>query len=500
MNEEGGARATLTTQKDESDSPSPRPYRWMWLMLLVAGALYAQGTSPAEQTTGQTHYLRDLLWVVVLILANAFFAMVDSALRAMHASRVRELVEEGVPNARLVEKLLSDPDRSIATAQIGMVLSSFLAAAVAATGLSQGAAVLLQLLSDAGWWQRQSEPLAVFVVTVLTGLLALVVGTLVPRTIAEKYAEKVALRLARPLWICAWILSPLVAVVIALSNAMVKPFKVRVDFSPRVLTPEEIISLVDAGEEQGVIEEEEREMIQSVLEFPDTIVRKVMTPRIDMHCVPVEASLQEVLEIIRNSGHSRIPVYEGTVDNIIGIVYAKDLLRLYPHLEPFDLRKVMRPPYFIPETKKVDELMREFRAKKTQIAIVRDEYGGTSGLVTLEDILEELVGEIHDEYDTEETPFEQLDSHTYRADGRTPVDDVNDKTGLHLPTDEYDTIGGFVFGLFGRPAQAGEQIAFGRANFVVEEADGRRIRKLRIEVTPTEAQEEEAEQPQESAL
>jgi putative hemolysin len=500
MNEEGGARKTLTTQKEESDSPSPQPYRWIGLLLLLAGALYAQGTAPAEQGSGQTHYLRDLLWVVVLILATAFFAMVDSALRALHGARVRDLVEEGVPNARLVEKLLSNPDRSIATAQVGMVLSSFLAAAVAVTGLSRGVADLLRLIGGTGWWQRQSEPIAVFVVTVLAGLVALVVGTLVPRTVAERHAEKVALRLARPLWICAWALSPLVAVMIALSNALLSPFKVKVDFSPRVLTPEEIISLVDAGEEQGVIEEEEREMIQSVLEFPDTIVRKVMTPRIDMHCVPVEASLQEVLDIIRNTGHSRIPVYEGTVDNIIGIVYAKDLLRLYPHLEPFDMRQVMRPPYFIPETKKVDELMREFRAKKTQIAIVRDEYGGTSGLVTLEDILEELVGEIHDEYDVEETPFEQVDEYTYRTDGRTPVDDVNDKTGLHLPTDEYDTIGGFVFGLFGRPAQAGEQIAYGRAHFVVEEADGRRIRKLRIEVAPVEAEEEETGEPQESPL
>ncbi|MCS6830244.1 MAG: hemolysin family protein [Armatimonadota bacterium] len=488
----------MTTQKDESDSASTRPYRWIWLVLLLAGALYAQGTSPAEPSTAHAHYLRDLLWVAVLLLATAFFAMVDSALRTMHGARVRDMVEEGVPNARLVERLLSHPERSIATAQVGMVLSSFLAAAVAATGLSQGAAALLQRVEQADWWQRQSEPMAVFLVTALTGLLALAVGTLAPRTIAEKYAEKVALRLARPLWLCVWILSPLVAAVIALSNALVSPFKVKVDFSPRVLTPEEIISLVDAGEEQGVIEEEEREMIQSVLEFPDTIVRKVMTPRIDMHCVPVEASLHEVLDIIRNTGHSRIPVYEGTVDNIVGIVYAKDLLRLYPHLEPFDLRKVMRPPYFIPETKKVDELMREFRTKKTQIAIVRDEYGGTSGLVTLEDILEELVGEIHDEYDVEETPFEQIDEHTYRTDGRTPVDDVNDKTGLHLPTDEYDTIGGFVFGLFGRPAQSGEQIAYGRASFTVEEADGRRIRKLRIEVAPAEVEEEEEKQPQES--
>lgn len=498
MSEEGGTRATLTAQKEETDSPSPQPLRWALLMLLLAGALYAQGTAPAEPEAVQTHYLRGLLWVVVLILVTAFFAMADSALRAMHSARIRELVQEGVPKARTVEKLLAHSDRLIATAQIGIVLSSFLAAAVAATDMSRAVADALKLLSGSEWWQARTEAVAVFGVTVLTGLVALVVGTLVPRTLAEKYAEQIVLRLARPLWVCAWLLSPLVALVIGTSDFLVRPFKVKVDFSPRVLTPEEIISLVDAGEEQGVIEEEEREMIQSVLEFPDTIVRKVMTPRIDMHCVPVNASLQEVLDIIRNTGHSRIPVYEDTVDNIVGIVYAKDLLRLYPNLEPFDLRRVMRQPYFIPETKKVDELMREFRAKKTQIAIVRDEYGGTSGLVTLEDILEELVGEIHDEYDVEETPFEQIDEHTYRTDGRTPVDDVNDKTGLHLPTDEYDTIGGFVFGLFGRPAQAGEQIAYGRANFVVEEADGRRIRKLRIEVAPTEEEEEEEAQVQES--
>lgn len=490
----------MTTPKEESDSPSPQRYRLVLLIVLVAGALYAQGTAPVDQSTQEAASVRGVFWVVGLILATAFFAMADSALRTIHGVQVRDLMEEGVPNARLVEKLLANPNRSIATAQIGIVLSSFLAVAVAATSLSHGVADLLKAVSPAEWWQAQAQPVAVFGVTVLTGLAALVVGTIVPRTVAEKYAQKVALHLARPLWVCAWVLAPLVVLVIAISNALVRPFRAKVDFSPRVLTPEEIISLVDAVEEQGVIEEEEREMIQSVLEFPDTVVRKVMTPRIDMHCVPVTTELEEVLETIRSSGHSRIPVYEDTVDNIVGIVYAKDLLRLYPHLEPFDLRAVMRQPYFIPETKKVDDLMREFRSKKTQIAIVRDEYGGTSGLVTLEDILEELVGEIHDEYDVEETPFEQIDGHTYRTDGRTPVEDVNSKAGLHLPTDEYDTIGGFVFGLFGRPAQAGEQIAYGGANFVVEEADGRRIRKLRIEVSPVEEEEEETEQSQASTL
>lgn len=499
MSEEGGVQATLTAQKEEADSPSPQPLRWVLLMLLLAGALYAQGASPTEQDGAGIQYLHALLWVIVLILITAFFAIADSAVRTVHGSRLRELAEDGVPNARMAEKLLTHADRSIATAQIGMVLSSFLAAATAATGLSRAVSEALKLLFEAERWQMQAGSVAVFSVTVLTALATLVVGILVPRTLAEKYAEKVVLRLARPVWVCAWALSPVVALVIEVSNFLMRPFKVKADFSPRVLTPEEIISLVDAGEEQGVIEEEKREMIQSVLEFPDTVVRKVMTPRIDMHCVPVNASLQEVLDTIRNTGHSRIPVYEDTVDNIVGIVYAKDLLRLYPNIEPFDLRRVMRQPYFIPETKKVDELMREFRAKKTQIAIVRDEYGGTSGLVTLEDILEELVGEIHDEYDVEETPFEQIDEHTYRTDGRMPVEDVNDKTGLHLPTDEYDTIGGFVFGLFGRPAQAGEQIAYGRANFIVDEADGRRIRKLRIEVSPIEEAEEEVEQRQESA-
>ncbi|MCS6949708.1 MAG: hemolysin family protein [Armatimonadota bacterium] len=490
----------MTTQREETDSPSPLPYRWVGLMLLFAGALYAQGNSTAQQEAVQPAYLEGTLWVIALTLATAFFAMAESALRALHSARVRELVEEGVSNARLLERLVSHADRSIATAQAGMTLSSLLAAVVAVTTLSQGVARLLQPLATSGAWQVATDTGGMLIVTLLVALLVLAMGMVVPRTLAEKHAEKVALRLAKPLWGCVWLLSPFVAAAVALSNALLRPFRLRAEFSPRVLTPEEIISLVDAGEEQGVIEEEEREMIQSVLEFPDTIVRKVMTPRIDMHCVPVEASLQEVLDIIRNTGHSRIPVYEGTVDNIIGVVYAKDLLKLYPHLEEFDLRRVMRPPYFIPETKKVDELMREFRTKKTQIAIVRDEYGGTSGLVTLEDILEELVGEIHDEYDVEETPFEQLDNHTYRADGRTPVEDVNDKTGLHLPTDEYDTIGGFVFGLLGRPAQAGEQIAYGRANFIVEEADGRRIRKLRIEVAPAEPEEEVEEQPQESTL
>lgn len=489
----------MTTQKEEDDSPSYPSLRWALLILLAAGALYAQGTSPTEPGVAEDGTLYDVLWVLLLILATAFFAMVDSALRTLHGARVRELLAENVPNARVVEKLLAHPDRSIATAQIGIVLSSFLAAAVAATGLSRKVAILLQAISGSEWWQVQAEPVALFGVTVLTALVVLVAGIIAPRTIAEKHAEKVALRVARPLWVLVWILSPVVGLVIAASNMLVRPFRVKVDFSPRVLTPEEIISLVDAGEEQGVIEEEERDMIQSVLEFPDTPVRKVMTPRIDMHSVPVTATLEEILETIRNTGHSRIPVYEGTVDNIVGLAYAKDLLRLYPHLQPFDLRKVMRQPYFIPETKKVDELMREFRAKKTQIAIVRDEYGGTSGLVTLEDILEELVGEIHDEYDVEETPFEQIDEHTYLTDGRTPVEDVNDRTGLHLPTDEYDTIGGFVFGLFGRPAQSGEQIAYGRANFVVEQSDGRRIRKLRIEVAPFEVEEELVEEPEQSA-
>jgi putative hemolysin len=252
------------------------------------------------------------------------------------------------------------------------------------------------------------------------------------------------------------------------------------------LTPavneEELKMMVEASEEQGVLEAEETEMINSILDFSNTVVRKVMTPRIDLTGIPASSSLPELVACISHSGHSRIPIYDGDMDNIVGIVHAKDLLALLSGDDKNEtpIRAVMRPPYFIPETKKVDELLSEFRRSHQQIAIVRDEYGITSGIITIEDLLEEIVGDIQDEYDTDEIVVQVLDSNTTIFDGKTGLDDVNDRMGLELPDDEADTLGGFVFGLLGHQAEKGESAAWENLTFVVEETDGKRITRVRL--------------------
>ncbi|MGQ9699012.1 MAG: hemolysin family protein, partial [Armatimonadota bacterium] len=280
------------------------------------------------------------------------------------------------------------------------------------------------------------------------------------------------------------------------------------DRSPYV-TEEEIKIFAEQGVEAGELEEEEKEMIHSILEFTDTVVREVMVPRIDITAVDIDSSLEQVLEAILKEGHSRIPVYEGSIDNIIGILHARDVLNeiaraqgiLYPHrfgdaspgpARPgFSLRQMradnkLRAPYFIPENKKISELLKELRMSKTPIAIVVDEYGGTAGLVTIEDLLEEIVGEIMDEWDVEEEMIRPVDENCVIFDARVPVEDVNETLSVDLPDDEFETIGGFVFGLFGKLPSAGDTIEYKDLSFTVEKADSHRIMEVRACRTPRE--------------
>jgi Hemolysins and related proteins containing CBS domains len=238
---------------------------------------------------------------------------------------------------------------------------------------------------------------------------------------------------------------------------------------------------VDAREEEGVIEEEEKEMIYSIFELGETMAREVMVPRIDIVAVDVQTPPEEVVRVIAETGHSRIPVYEGTVDAILGLVYAKDLLL---HLQcdgsRRPLREMLRPAYFVPETKKVDDLLREMQQRRIHMAIVVDEYGGTAGLVTVEDILEEIVGEIQDEYDAEEPSFEQVGEGEYILDARMNLDDVNDLLGADLPTETADTLGGLIYDALGRVPVPGDQLEVGRWRIEVLTVSGRRIRKVRM--------------------
>jgi len=424
---------------------------------------------------------QSIVLILVLVLITAFFAMSEIALVSIRRTRIKQLVEEGEPRASTVQKLLEDPTRFLATVQIGVTLVGFFASAAGAVTLAKPLAETLRH-SGIAFLSSNANGIAVIIVTVLIALVTLIFGEIFPKSVGLQQSERIALWCAKPLTILSYISSPLVALVTWVSSALARPFGGKVSFSPPILTEEEIKMLVEAGEEEGVLEEEEKEMIHSIFEFTDTIVRKVMIPRIDIKAVEVEEDVSELLDVIIKAGHSRVPVYQETIDNIVGIVHAKDLLRaLHENGHSTTIRELMRPPYVIPENKKVDELLAEFKRSKTQMAIVVDEYGGTAGLVTIEDLLEEIVGDIMDEYDLIEEPMVQVvDGNTIIADGSTPIDEINEQLDLELPEEEFDTIGGFVFGLLGREAHEGEEIEYENIDVVVEKTEGRRIERVRI--------------------
>ncbi|MHB9125747.1 MAG: hemolysin family protein [Armatimonadota bacterium] len=431
-----------------------------------------------------------LVLIGVLILINAFFAMAEIALVSVRKTRIRQLIDEGVASARSVEKLLEDPTRFLATVQIGVTLVGFFASAAGAVTLAEPLARLLARV-HAPIISQNATGIAVVAITLAIGYLSLVVGEISPKSFALQHAERIALWTSGPLMFISYITSPLVKLITWSSNLLLRPFGGTASFSPPILSEEELKMLVEAGEEEGVLEEEEKEMIHSIFEFTDTVVRKVMVPRIDIRAVEVNGTIDDLLDAIMKAGHSRIPVYEETIDNIVGIVHAKDLLRgLHENGEKLTIRELMRPPYVIPENKMVDELLAEFKKSKIQMAIVVDEYGGTAGLVTIEDLLEEIVGDIMDEYDVEEPLVQVIDANTVIADARTPVDEINDQMDLSLPEEEFDTIGGFVFGLLGRQAEQGEIIRYDHVELIVEKTDGRRIQKIKIVRVPSPPPEE----------
>ena len=438
-----------------------------------------------------------IIVILVLTLFTAFFAIAEMSLISVRKTRIRQLVDEGVSRAKTVQKLLGDPTRFLATIQIGVILVGFFASATGAVTLSGPLARSLsrlhfRLVTD------NAGGIAVVLVTLAIGYLNIVVGEISPKSLALQHAERIALVCAGPLMALSYVLSPLVRLVTWSSNILVKPFGGVARFAPPILTEEELKMLVETGEEEGVLEEEEKEMIHSIFEFTDTVVRKVMTPRIDMKAVEVNEPVEELLKVIMDEGHSRVPVYEESIDNIVGVVHAKDVLRaLHENGGTITIRELMNPPYIIPENKKVDELLAEFKKSKIQMAIVVDEYGGTAGLATVEDLLEEIVGDIMDEYDVEEPMVEVIDENTAIADARTPIDDINELMGLELSEEEFDTIGGLVFGLVGKQPIQGEKVEYLNVDMIVEKTDGPRIEKVRViktERTLLEESEREMEE------
>ena len=430
-------------------------------------------------------------WLLLFLLTglNAFFTLAETALNTVRNARLQQIIEEGGRDAGAAgsaQSLLRQPTRVVATVQVGITLAAFAVAAVAAATLAPDLA---------GYFRPGLVPhpvrLASVLLTSVAALFTIVVGEIVPRSVALRRPDQVAVAIIRPLRFFVILLAPLAGVALALSNLLVRPFGLTATFAAPMITEEELRTLLEASAQSGAIEEDEKEIIRNVISFGDTDVRQVMTPRIDVSAMEVGAGLATLLDLIVGSGHSRIPVYEGSVDSIVGIVHAKDLLPALARGErTLDLRTVMRPPLIVPENRSIDDLLDEFRRSSVQLAVVQDEYGGTAGLVTIEDLLEELVGEIQDEYDQEEPLLQTLTQGQYRIDARMGIDDLNERLGLSLPHEDFDTVGGFVFGLLGHQPEVGACVHHEGSEFFVEKTDGRRVDKIRLTMPPDETVKE----------
>ncbi|MGC8874214.1 MAG: hemolysin family protein [Chloroflexia bacterium] len=420
--------------------------------------------------------------LVLLLFLAALFSAGEAAFETICAqSEARQaLTKDQSATARRMRKLAERSSELLATVRIGSTLAGLLAAGLAtrhwaprvAETLSQPPLRLTE--AAAGLW-------GLLLVLSLLGLAFVLLGQMIPRTLAERFPWSIARTAVWPLQGAAWLLYPFVRSFAWVHDALASRGRGGRSCTLPDVTEEEIRTLVDAGEQGGAIEAEERQMIDSILELDKTLVREVMVPRTDITALEVNTPLPQALEIILRSGHSRVPVYEGTMDHIVGLLYAKDLLRpLQQGRVDLPLRELLRPAYFVPETKYVDDLLNELRQQRTHMAIVVDEYGGTAGLVTIEDLLEEIVGEIQDEYDAEEPLVQDLGNGEFLCDARLSADDAAEAMGLELPEGDFDTLGGFVYAQLGSIPRVGDKVVVGQHAISVDSVHGLRLGKLRI--------------------
>jgi putative hemolysin len=423
--------------------------------------------------------LLELLVIVVLTILEGFFVSAEISIISVRRSRLDQLSEDGNRRARRVRRLKDDPGRFLAVVQLGLTVIGFFASAYAAVNISTEFAKFLKTFPAIG---DGAGGYALLIVTVLLALFTIVFGELVPKSIGLAYAERLAMLIAGPVEWIARLLGPIVWFLTRVTSAITKLLGVSMS-SDAQMTAEELKLIVERGGEQGILEAEEEQMINAVIELGDRRLHEVMVPRIAIVALPVSATLDEAIDLIVEGGHSRVPVYEDSIDGVIGIVYAKDLLpvlKVEADARP-TVRSLLRTPLFVPESMSIDDLLHEFQRRKVHIAIVLDEYGGTAGLLTIEDLLEEIVGEIQDEYDVEEPMIVRLSADEARIDGRVDVDELGETFDITIPLedeDEYDTVGGLIFHRLGHVPRPGDEVRLDGLKLTVETTDGRRVGKV----------------------
>ncbi len=423
-----------------------------------------------------------LLAVLLLVGANGFFVAAEFALVSADESRLAGLAEKGDRLARAVKRARDDLNLYLSSCQIGITLASLGLGWIGEPAIAQTLVVLFEDV-PAPFDLIASHAVAVVIAFAIITYLHVVLGEVAPKALAIFHPETVSRWIVRPLVLFTRAGWPLIWSMNESANWLLRVFGVRLPSEEeRVHSPEEIMVLVRRSHDVGKVERDEQAMIHGVFELTRTVAREVMTPRPDIVAVPADIAFEEVVATAGRSGHSRLPVYRDNLDNVVGVVLAKDLLTLATSegRDDFDVTKIMREPYFVPDTKSVGELLAELRRLKIHMAIVVDEFGGTDGLVTLEDLIEEIVGEIYDEYDEARPVYSTTPGGQPLIDGGAPIDEVNEKYELELPEEDYDTLGGFILGELGHVPKRGDVVRITGAELVVERVDNRRVRLVRL--------------------
>lgn len=412
--------------------------------------------------------------LAILILINAFFAATEIAFISINDAKIEKQVKEGNKKAKQIKKMLKEPSKFLATIQIGITLAGFLSSAFAADAFADDLAPIMENLIPLGLSVWKS--ISIVIITMILSYFSLVFGELVPKRLAMRNSEKIAFGTIGIVRAISVITSPFVKLLTASTNGISRLFGIS-ETDEETVTEEEIRMMVDVGEEKGSIEEEERELINNVFEFNDKVVSEIMIHRKDIYAIDINSDLGDILKDLDEYKYSRIPVYEENIDNIVGLLFIKDLIANMNKKEKVKISNLLREAYFVSESKPINELFRDLQRNKHQLAIVLDEYGGTAGLVTMEDIIEELVGNIFDEYDDEEKDYEKIDDNTYMISGSVSIHDLRKILNVEIPEGDYDTLSGYLIEELGRIPSEDEKpvIETERVTYKIEEYEDRRI-------------------------
>lgn len=408
-------------------------------------------------------YLGDLILLIILLMGSAFFSASETALMSLSKLRLKHMVEEKRKGALNIERLLENPQKMLVAILVGNNVVNIWGSAIAT-------ALAIKLYSDGG----------IGIATAVMTIVILIFGEITPKTLAVYHSEGISLKVAPIIGMLVKILSPVVYIMTKITNFVVRLSGGSPSDKKPFITEDELKTIVDVSSKEGLLENEEKEMIYNIFEFGDLRIKDIMVQRQDISSVSVDSNYDEVIEEFKKEKFSRLPVYEENIDNIVGIVYLKDFILLDQSKEDFDLRKIMRQPNETFEFMKIADIYKDFQLNRVHMAVVLDEYGGVAGIVTMEDIVESIMGDIQDEYDEEEEDIQVIKEDEYLVLGETKLDDLNSMIGTNLESEDFDSVGGFVIGLIGRLPKKGEVVEYQGIKFIIESIDKNRIEKIRI--------------------